>query len=640
MKNLHRLQNFMLVLVWEKCDLPNVENGKIAQYYYVFTKFYFPMEEGKKLSISCAAGYTSESGKPEETIVCTSKGWEPEPICFKKCIKLSLDNGVVFNAKEQYKILEKMQYGCSDGYVTSKGDKNEEIICSSSGWSPQPECHRISDRCELPPLVNGHYVSKKNVFKVKEIVEYQCDIGYRTTSGITEDFVECLLKGWSSIPQCTKLLCEKLAPVENGWFYPSKASYADRDVVQFFCREDYILKGSELIQCYSFGWYPLPPTCEDRRNRCPPIPKLPHAIALSDSIRHYNGDNVRYECEKDYLLIGSKNIQCENGQWTSPPNCVEIKVNIKCDDPPATENGAAMKNMETYQSGDVARYACTKGYRIEGSNEIMCTLGKWPEPPTCVGNREYCTKPPSIVNGDLIDLPSTTYSEGSSVEYMCHSYHSMEGSERITCTSGVWSKLPTCIEPCTVSLTLMNERNVELLWSFEQGSSFMHGALVEFKCKEGFDAAPHSHLKGLCKQGQIQYPSCRRRDNLKSCGAPPVVSNSKINLVQEYYQSGSVVVYSCLEYHFIKGLSNIQCSNGVWESPPSCIEPCVLSKEKMERNHINVRWNLDNNGYLLHGEFAEFLCKGGYKNTQVTTSFSIRSQCIHGQLTYPECVSM
>ncbi|KAM8930646.1 coagulation factor XIII B chain [Pelodytes ibericus] len=620
------------------CDLPNVENGKIAQYYYIFDKFYFPMKEGKKLSIVCTAGYTSQSGKQEESINCTSQGWDPAPICFKKCVKPSLINGVVFNTKESYKILEKARYSCSDGFITSSGNNTEEILCSSSGWSPEPGCHQVSDRCEVPPLDNGHYSSTKNVFQVKETLQYNCDEGHRTVSGGRADWVECLPRGWSAIPQCTKLSCEKLAPVENGDFHPTKESYVERDVVQFFCKKNYSVKGSELIQCYSFGWYPEPPTCEERRKRCPPPPRPAHTILLTESTRNLNGDIVRYECDHNHMLIGSEEVHCEKGHWTSPPNCVEMKEKIKCDKPPTTENGKAVIELETYYSGDVLHYQCVDGFGIEGSNTIICKLGKWPEPPKCTVSNEYCQRPPPIKNGELTEAPTATYSTGSSVEYRCHSYHLMEGSKTVNCIRGVWSKVPTCLEPCTVNASQMRERSIELLWSFEVDSSFLHGDLVEFKCIKGFHKLPNSDLKGLCNKGQMQYPSCSKKDPLKACGYPPLVQNSTVNLAQKLYESGSSVVYSCIEYYFLKGSGTVRCSNGVWDSPPTCIEPCVLSKEEMDKNQIKLRWGSDNKGNFLHGEFVEFLCKEGYKNTQSAVLFSLRSQCSYGQLNYPKCV--
>ncbi|OCT85311.1 coagulation factor XIII B chain [Xenopus laevis] len=621
------------------CDLPVVENGKIAQYYYVFKKFYFPMKEGKKLSLSCAAGYSTQSGKQEEQITCKGVAWEPASLCFKKCIKPSLNHGNVHNPKDSYKFLERAHYSCLEGYVTVSGNQTEEVQCLANGWSSQPECHQISDGCEAPRLYNGHYTTTKRAFHVKEILQYQCDEGYGTPSGRTADETECLLRGWSSVPQCTKQSCKELQPVQNGGFYPVKAMYVDRDVVQFFCTEGYILRDSELIQCYSFGWYPEPPSCEEKSNKCPPPPRPAHIILLTDPAVHRNGDSARYECDYNYMLIGSEEIYCENGRWTAPPSCVELKEKLKCAPPPYVENGEVMLQAEVYYSGDRVNFQCAEGYEIQGSSEIICKMGKWPEPPKCKAKSDFCQIPPPLTNGELIDLPSLSYKNSESVEYRCKSYHLMEGPKTVNCTHGKWTELPTCLEPCTVSVDLMRQRNLELKWSFEMDTYFLHGDMIEFVCKDDLDMSEHPEgLKGMCQRGNIRYPTCSRKDKLNACGPPPLVKNGRVLAPQENYESGSSAVYMCSEHHFLNGSNTVQCSDGDWDHPPTCIEPCVLSKEEMERNQIRLRWSFDNKDYFYHGEYIEFLCIDGHENTSPTIMFSLRAQCSDGQIKYPKCV--
>ncbi|XP_063796243.1 coagulation factor XIII B chain-like [Pseudophryne corroboree] len=620
------------------CDLPNVENGKIAQYLYIFKKIYFPMEVNKKLSVSCSAGYTFKSGRQEGEITCTSEGWEPPTICFKKCIKPSLVNGFLLNAKESYKTLEMTQYSCLEGYTTTTGDTIEQIQCSSGEWSPPPGCHNRSDRCEVPPLDNGYYMITKTHFRIKENVQYQCNEGYYTARGSTAEWVECLHRGWSSLPGCTKSTCGKLEPVENGGFYPIKASYMDMDVVQFFCKENYSLKGSELIQCYSFGWDPEQPTCEERRNKCPPPPRVAHSILLMNASQHRIGDTVHYECDDNYKLIGSEQIHCENGHWTTPPSCVELKEKIKCDNPPQVDNGETVMTLEVYQSGDTVHYRCAEGYEIQGSNKIICKKGKWTETPKCSAlsvSVEHCGTPPVISHAELIDAPLPRYISGSSVNYRCHSYHLMEGSQTVHCIRGMWSDQPKCLQPCTLITAQMKENNLE--HSYDTNSTFLHGDMMEFKCMDGFDMLADSELKGLCQNGQILYPTCRKKDTVKICGNPPVVKHSVLTDSQQTYVPGSFVVYQCPEHHYLNGHSTIHCVNGQWESPPTCIEPCVLSKEEMDRSQVRLKWSLDSE-YFLHGEFLDFLCKPGYENREFTAKFSLRSQCRNGQLSYPKCM--
>ncbi|XP_073449025.1 coagulation factor XIII B chain isoform X1 [Aquarana catesbeiana] len=631
-------QSFFYPAEGNMCDFPKMENAVIAPYFYTFTKFYFPMKEGKTLSVACSAGHTFQSGMQEEKIACTPEGWDPPAVCFKKCIQPTLINGIVHNGKNSYKISETAQYSCFEGYTTKSGHKSEQIQCSLGSWDPTPGCLQLSDRCVAPPLDNGIYTTTKRNFHIKEIIQYQCNTGYYTASGSIADWAECLHHGWSSTPHCAKSSCGKLANVQNGGFHPVKASYADLDVVQFSCKENYLIKGSELIQCYSYGWDPEPPTCEERRNRCPPPPRPAHSILLNNSALHHTGDIVHYECDDNYKLIGTEQIHCENGQWTTPPTCIELKEKIECGKPPPTDNGTAVIERDIYYSGDSIFYKCVDGYEIQGSNKIICRKGKWTEPPKCKANNEDCGSPPKISQGELTSAALARYTSGSSVEYRCHSYHLMEGTKTVYCTRGTWSQLPKCLEPCTVSVLPMKERNVDLQWSFEINTKFLHGDMVEFKCMDGFDTLTHSELKGLCQNGHILYPSCSIKGTLKSCGTPPVVMHSTVNSSQKMYLSGSVVVYQCSEHYYLNGKSMVRCSNGLWEDPPICIEPCILSREEMSKNYIHLKWTLYSD-YILHREFVDFLCMAGYENYETTLAFALRSECRYGQLKYPKCVS-
>ncbi|XP_069825091.1 coagulation factor XIII B chain-like [Dendropsophus ebraccatus] len=618
------------------CHIPEVQDGKIAQYYYIFKKFYFPMKEGMKLSVSCSAGHAFQSGKQEDEITCTSEGWQPPAVCFRKCLRPSLPNGILHNAKELYKTSDTIQYSCDEGFTTTRGNKIETSNCSSGEWIPSPGCHQITDRCDIPSLINGHYVTRRRSFRIMETVEYQCDDGYYTAAGTSADWLECLPRGWLSLPSCTKMSCARLDAVENGGFYPVKPTYKERDVVQFYCKENYSIKGSELIQCYSFGWDPQPPTCEERKNKCPPPPRPAHTILLSNPALHRTGDKAHYDCDHNYMLIGPEEIQCENGQWTAPPGCVELKQKVICDKPPEIENGKPVMSREVYHSGDAIQYTCADGYEIQGAKEITCKKGKWPEPPACFVNIEYCQPPPAISKGELIEAPLISYEDGSLVEYKCHGFHLMEGSKSVQCKRGSWSEPPKCLQPCTLSAATIGERNLELVWSSDLHANLLHGDMVEFQCIDGFELPMQTEVKGHCKNGQFQYPTCQKKASLKSCGPPPKVENSIHHPSQQVYDSGSVVVYRCSEYHFLNGHNTIGCSNGQWESPPTCIEPCVLSTEEMDRSHVRLKWSVDSN-FILHGEVVDFLCKSGYVNSDYN-AYALRSQCRLGNLIYPKCI--
>uniref|UniRef100_A0A8D2CN80 Coagulation factor XIII B chain n=1 Tax=Sciurus vulgaris TaxID=55149 RepID=A0A8D2CN80_SCIVU len=624
------------------CDFPTVENGRLAQYYYTFKSFYFPMSIDKKLPFFCMAGYTTESGKQEEQSRCTAEGWSPEPRCFRKCTKPDLTNGYVSDVKFLYKIKENMRYGCASGYKTTGGKDEEVIQCLSDGWSSQPTCRKEHETCSAPELHNGNYSTTQKIFKVKDKVQYECAAGYYTAGGQQTEEAQCHTYGWSLTPKCTKLKCSSLRLIENGYFHPIKQTYEEGDVVQFFCNENYYLSGPDLIQCYNFGWYPESPVCEGRRNRCPPPPLPLNSKTGKYSTTYRHGEIVHIQCELNFLIQGSEEIRCENGKWTEPPKCIEEKEKMACEDPPFVENGAANLRSEIYHSGDKVTYRCDRGYHIRGSNEITCNRGKWTVPPECVENNENCRPPPNVTNGAVVGVLLPSYTTGSSVEYRCNEYYLLRGSKISHCEQGRWSSPPICLEPCTVNMDYMNRNNIEMKWAYE--GKVLHGDLIDFVCKQGYELPPSTLLSGLsvqCSRGEVKYPLCVRKESKGTCTSPPLIKNGVIiSSAGGIYENGSSVEYRCFDQHFLQGPREAYCVEGVWTTPPLCLEPCTLSFVEMERNNLLLKWNFDNRPYIFHGEYIEFLCG---RDTYVADSSSfmaseLRVQCDRGQLKYPRCI--
>ncbi|XP_075397974.1 coagulation factor XIII B chain [Tenrec ecaudatus] len=623
------------------CDLPTIENGRIALYYYTFKSYYFPMGIDKKLPFFCLAGYATEAGKQEGQSTCTAEGWSPEPKCFKKCSKPDVENGYVSNIKLLYTIQENMLYNCASGYKTTGGKEEEVVQCLSSGWSSQPSCRKEHETCLAPELSHGNYSTTQKTFNVNDKVQYECAPGFYTSGGKKTEEAECHTYGWSLPPACTKLKCSSLRLIENGYFHPVKQTYEEGDVVQFFCHENYYLSGSDLIQCYNFGWYPASPVCEGRRNRCPPPPLPLNSKIHTHPTTYRPGEIVRIECELNFEIQGSKEIRCENGKWTDPPKCIEVKERITCEDPPLIENGAASLHAEVYHNGDKVIYRCENGYHMRGSNELTCKQGKWTPLPECVENSKNCKPPPDLINGAVVDELLASYTPGSSVEYRCDEYYLLKGSKMSHCEQGQWTPLPICLEPCTVNVDEMNRNNIEMKWKYE--GKVLHGDLIDFTCKEGYTFAPSSTLSELsvhCNRGDVTYPLCIIREFRGMCTSPPLIKNGDIiSSAADTYENGSSVTYQCFQHYFLQGSRNAYCLEGQWTTPPLCLQPCTLSFVDMENNNLRLKWDFDNRPYILHGEYIEFLCRRDtYLAESSITGSELRVQCERGQLKYPWCI--
>uniref|UniRef100_A0A8C3CFL0 Sushi domain-containing protein n=1 Tax=Cairina moschata TaxID=8855 RepID=A0A8C3CFL0_CAIMO len=161
----------------------------------------------------------------------------------------------------------------------------------------------------------------------------------------------------------------------------------------------------------------------------------------------------------------------------------------------------------TYHNGDKVRIQCQSKFEIRGYEEIQCENGKWTSPPICIG---YCTSPPVIKNSVLLSPLLLSYKNGSSVEYGCQLYHFLDGPSTVYCKEGNWTEQPTCLDPCVLNATALNNNNLELKWRQEE-LTFLHGDLIEFECKEGYDF-PQTTLpspgRTQCNNGRLKYPKC------------------------------------------------------------------------------------------------------------------------------------
>ncbi|XP_059333954.1 coagulation factor XIII B chain-like [Ammospiza nelsoni] len=589
------------------CDLPQIENGNLPQYYYSFKSYYFPMHKGKKLSYSCVVGYTTESGTQDGRITCTAKGWSPVPRCYRKCTKPLLENGSFYSTEMDFKIHEKLQYKCNPGYLTPGGAAEDTVQCQPQGWSSQPSCTKTLGRCQVPRLEHGSYADTAREVRRNGTVRYRCRPGFRSATGSAAATALCLPHGWDLPPRCTRITCSALSEVAHGGFYPVKKSYEEGDVVHFFCDKHYSVTGFDLIQCYNFGWYPDPPVCEDVKNKCPP-PPLPHGHISAARRTYHHGDKVNVQCTLGRR--GSEEIQCEGGKWTIPSLCIGAVDNQESGTaPPLLEADAETRANQTHHNEDLKM-------------------------------QQDCASPPVVKNGAVLGPVLASYKNGSWVEYVCQYYHILDGPSTVYCHQGNWTEQPTCLEPCTLNVTDMDSNNLTLKWRREE-LVFLHGDLIEFECKQGFSflqTAIPSPGRTQCDQGRLNYPKCVIQAATEKCGSPPSIANGALTVpALPQYDSGSSVQYICSEYHFLQGSERIYCSEGQWTSPPVCIEPCTLSKTAMEKNNVLLQAFYADQVYFYHGDYVGFYCKQNHFGAESgTTLFQV--QCERGQLAYPRCV--
>uniref|UniRef100_A0A8B9NYZ4 Coagulation factor XIII B chain n=1 Tax=Apteryx owenii TaxID=8824 RepID=A0A8B9NYZ4_APTOW len=194
------------------------------------------MHKGIRLSYSCVAGYTTETGSQDGRITCTVKGWSPMPQCYSELIlliPLLLLSG---------KVNETLLYKCDEGYHTAGGNTTEEAVCLTRGWSLTPNCTNTQQNCTSPPVIrNGILLGPLlTSYKNGSSVEYSCQ-HYHFLNGPST--VYCEQGNWTQQPTCLEP-CTLDATnmnsnnIELKW-KQEELIFLHGDLIEFECKQGY-----------------------------------------------------------------------------------------------------------------------------------------------------------------------------------------------------------------------------------------------------------------------------------------------------------------------------------------------------------------------------------------------------------------
>uniref|UniRef100_A0A8C8UKN6 Sushi domain-containing protein n=1 Tax=Peromyscus maniculatus bairdii TaxID=230844 RepID=A0A8C8UKN6_PERMB len=314
-----------------------------------------------------------------------------------------------------------------------------------------------------------------------------------------------------------------------------------------------------------------------------------------------------------------------------------ISDRMKPCDFPQIKNGR-LHNEERYRPyfpvpvGKRFHYLCNSGF-VTASRRywgfIHCTARGWRPAVPCVRQCVFH----KVENGES-PYRQIPYSQGESAKVKCYPGYSLpNGQDTVTCTENGWSPQLKCIRvnkvgPC--------DQPPELLNGEVKGTKkeeYSHDDVVEYVCN------PRYLLKGpnkiQCVDGKwTTLPICV--GSTGKCGPPPPIDNGDItSFPLPIYAPSSSVEYQCKYLYQLQGNKKITCRNGEWSEPPKCLHPCVISEEIMERHNITLRWIENQKLYIKSGDYAEFQCKSGYRQTN--TRPPLRTLCIDGHIDFPSC---
>ena len=291
-----------------------------------------------------------------------------------------------------------------------------------------------------------------------------------------------------------------------------------------------------------------------------------------------------------------------------------------------------------------------------------------------------------IDNSENNMVGSPPYPEGATVEYSCQNLYIPQGNPQYTCTGGEWIGSFTCrIIECSALDRPLNGQMI--------GDSYEVGSVMRFKCDPGYDIVGSDRL--LCQSDSNWEPTDEPVCRIKRCPTTPSVQHGTVSLEHtvdgETGVYGVILTVQCDDTHIRIGPSRIYCNeDGEWTEKPKCEAvacppypgldaKCVLKSKLASGNTLfflyctenatfvqssdsdgtafcqNGDWddpslrcycncevnadtdlvnleNLDEKGFLKHGESLMWSCKHG-----AAKASSAALTCNDGSVGMPVC---
>ncbi|XP_062836834.1 coagulation factor XIII B chain isoform X2 [Anolis carolinensis] len=482
------------------CQQPQIDNGDIKPKQSLY-------QYQDQIDTFCDEGYSNS-----DSSFCTAKGWQPPPACTaKQCEYPHIQNGRLYYNEWEGSFPKRLGYRldfiCNNGFLPKSKDSWHSSYCTIRGWNPEPKCFK---KCDHPQQIqHGAFnYHRWSIYIEGDDITLSCDTGYYPANQQTK--IMCTKNGWSPTPSCVSPVdvekCGRPPSIENGDIHDLvKEQYESGERVIYKCQRFYNMEGNAAVNCQNGNWSDTP-KCIDVTCREPPVVANGDILVARSQV-YLPGQEVRYECHEGFEIFGPKIVRCDNKAWSEPPTCED-----GCPPPPDILHGQLRGNKkQKYSPNETMEYQCDNGYYISGSRTITCLKKQWSEAPQCRANVEKCGRPPSIENGDIIDLLKDEYKSGERVIYKCQRFYNMEGNAAVSCQNGHWSDTPKCIVPCTASQEDMERNNIRLRWTGKDKLYFTAGDVAEFACKWGYRPHPSSpEFRVRCVNDTFEYPRCIR----------------------------------------------------------------------------------------------------------------------------------
>ncbi|XP_023867076.2 sushi, von Willebrand factor type A, EGF and pentraxin domain-containing protein 1 [Salvelinus sp. IW2-2015] len=468
-------------------------------------------------------------------------------------------------------------YQCNPGFYLL-GDA--KVLCTNSGkWGGNPPACLDVDECALGSDCDEH-ASCQNT-----------DGSYTCT---------CIHPYTGDGKNCTEpVKCENPGAPEFG--YREGSNFLMGSEVVFSCKEGYELIGSSHVQCLETGsWNGVFPYCRALSCGRPSVPE--NAVMMGTNFTF--GSKVTFSCVTGFVPGDTYDMRCQaSRKWSrAPPACQRVT----CGDPPHVDNSDVTLNGKTYLS--TVLYTCAEGYRLQGSEEVVCEAsGEWSSPaPLCASI--HCGDPPALRDAATI---GDDHALGNKVHYVCKEGYTLIGPETRECLStGQWT--PTSAQCVPRSCGPPPSIDHAIAHAGHQ----LFGDMANYFCTDGYTAGNNS--KVVCNsQGVWAPPEGQEAPHCIAnfCQRPTDLPHAILDSTNKpKYASNTEVSYKCEEGFVLNTTATLKCMiGGEWMPSPydvGCVPVRCSKPSGIERGYVSgtnysfgamVAYSCDK-GFLIRGE--------------------------------------
>nr|XP_046184667.1 sushi, von Willebrand factor type A, EGF and pentraxin domain-containing protein 1-like isoform X3 [Oncorhynchus gorbuscha] len=479
-------------------------------------------------------------------------------------------------------------YQCNPGFYLL-GDA--KVLCTNSGkWGGNPPACLDVDECALGSDCDEH-ASCQNTDG-----SYTCTCihPYTGDGKNCTVFFLCIY-----VINLEPVKCENPGAPEFG--YRDGSNFLMGSEVMFSCKEGYELIGSSHVQCLETGsWNGVFPYCRALSCGRPSVPE--NAVMMGTNFTF--GSKVTFSCVTGFVPGDPYDMWCQGSlKWSrAPPACQRVT----CGDPPRVDNSDVTLKGTTYLS--TVLYTCAEGYRLQGSEEVVCEAsGEWSSPaPLCASI--HCGDPPALRDAATI---GDDHALGSKVHYICKEGYTLIGPETRECMStGQWS--PTSAQCVPRSCGPPPSIDHAIAHAGHQ----LFGDTANYFCTDGYTAGNNS--KVVCNAQGVWAPPEGQEDPhciANFCQRPTDLPHAILDSANKpKYASNTEVSYKCEEGFVLNTTATLKCMiGGKWMPSPydvGCVPVRCSKPSGIERGYVSgtnysfgamVAYSCDK-GFLIRGE--------------------------------------